>query len=381
MEGISMRHAFKSVSAATMVAIAGTAAAGEIEVMTQNQYLGADIAPLIGAIGTPQFNDVLVEALRTIARSRSPERFTALAGLITSRQPHVVGLQEVWEFRCLPAVPQLGGYPCNDPSLAGAFNDHLQGTMAALGARYDDFAYVQNFTVESYFDGQVTYPGIPFFVNGVPAFLQVRDRDVILVRNDVPASKVPLPCARPSEDGCNFDVDLPLGPLGSVERGFLAVDVTVDGTAYRVFNSHLEVQANAVIPGEVQAAQAVQLVQTALGTTPEARKLVIVGDMNSDPSDPPSSLPTPYQIFQLAGLYDAWLLRPGNAPGMSCCQLEDLSNRVSLLNQRIDLVLTREMPRVKEMRLLGEVAADRTRPPGTGLWPSDHASVAGRLQY
>ena len=66
---------------------------------------------------------------------------------------------------------------------------------------------------------------------------------------------------------------------------------------------------------------------------------------------------------------------------MTCCQLEDLSNRVSLLNQRIDLVLTREMPRVKEMRLLGEVAADRTRPPGTGLWPSDHVSVAGRLQY
>jgi hypothetical protein len=41
-----------------------------------------------------------------------------------------------------------------------------------------------------------------------------------------------------------------------------------------------------------------------------------------------------------------------------------------------------EMPRkVKEVRLLGEVAADKTRPPGRGLWPSDHASVAGRLQY
>lgn len=376
-----MRHSRGSFLAATVIAIAGTASAGEIEVMTQNQYLGADIAPLIGAIGTPQFNDVLVGALRTIASSRSPERFTALAALITKRQPHVVGLQEVWEFKCIPAVPQLGGYPCNDASIAGAFNDHLHGTMTALGTRYDDFAYVQNFTVDSYFDGQTTYPGIPFFVNDVPAFLQVRDRDVILVRDDVPATKVALPCARPSEDGCNFDVDLPLGPLGSVERGFLAVDVTVDGTDYRVFNSHLEVQGNAIIPGEVQAAQAFQLVQTALGTTPEARKLVIVGDMNSDPGDPPSSLPTPYMLFQAFGLNDAWLLRPGNAPGMSCCQLEDLSNRVSLLNQRIDLILTREMPRVKEMRLLGEVAADRTRPPGTGLWPSDHASVAGRLQY
>jgi endonuclease/exonuclease/phosphatase family metal-dependent hydrolase len=253
--------------------------------------------------------------------------------------------------------------------------------MTVLGARYDDFAYVQNFTVVTYNDGQNIYPGIPFFVNGIPAFLQVRDRDVILVRNDVPTEKVPLDCKRPSEDGCNFDVDLPLGPLGSVERGYLAVDVTIAGVDYRVFNSHLEVQASELIPGEVQALQAFQLIGSALAT-PLDRKLVVVGDMNSDPADPPSSLPTPYQLFQAAGLYDAWVLRPGQAPGQSCCQLEDLSNRVSLLNQRIDLILTREMPfKVKEVRVLGEVAADRTRPPGTGLWPSDHASVAGRLQY
>ena len=104
--------------------------------------------------------------------------------------------------------------------------------------------------------------------------------------------------------------------------------------------------------------------------------------MNSSPSDPASSLPTPYMQFAAAGLYDAWILRPGATPGMSCCQLEDLSNKVSVLNQRIDLVLTREMPRkVKDARLLGEVAADRTRPPGLGLWPSDHASVAVGLQY
>jgi len=87
-------------------------------------------------------------------------------------------------------------------------------------------------------------------------------------------------------------------------------------------------------------------------------------------------------LFEAAGFYDVWDLRPGALPGMSCCQLEDLSNKVSVLDQRIDHIYTREMPRkVKEVRLLGEVAADKTRPPGRGLWPSDHASVAGRLQY
>jgi len=364
--------------AATTLLVAGAASSADIEVMTQNQYLGADIAPLIAAIGTEGFNDAVVTALRQIAANRSQERFTALAALISKRQPHLVGLQEVWEFRCIPAVPELGGYPCNDPSIADAFNDHLAGTLAALGPRYRDAGYVQNFAISS-FD---VYPGIPFFVNGVPGFLQVQDRDVILARSDVATTNVPLPCARPSEDGCNFDVDLPLGPLGSVERGFLAVDVTIGGMDYRFFNTHLEVQGNALIPGEVQAAQAFQLIGTALGTTPPDRRLIIVGDTNSSPNDPPSSLPTPYMLFAAAGFYDVWDLRPGAASGLSCCQLEDLSNKVSVLDQRIDYIYTREMPlKVKDVRLLGEVAADKTRPPGRGLWPSDHASVAGRLQY
>jgi len=162
------------------------------------------------------------------------------------------------------------------------------------------------------------------------------------------------------------------------------VDVTVDGEDYRFFNSHLEVQGNTVIPGGIQTAQAAELISTALTTTPAGRKLIIVGDMNSSPNDPAygPSVPTPYMLFADAGFYDAWVLRPGATAGMSCCQLEDLSNKVSLLNQRIDLILTREMPlKVKEVRLLGEVGADRTRPPGGGLWPSDHASVAARLQY
>lgn len=364
--------------AAAALAAAGTASSAEIEVMTQNQYLGADITPLIAAIGTEGFNDAVVTALRQIAANRSPERFTALAALISKRRPHLVGLQEVWEFRCIPAMPELGGYPCTDASIAGAFNDHLTGTLEALGPAYRNAGYVENFAVYSY-DG---FPGIPFFVNGVPAFLQVRDRDVILARNDVATTNVPLPCGRPSEDGCNFNVDLPLGPLGSVERGFLAVDVTIGGVDYRFFNTHLEVQGNALIPGEVQALQAFQLIRTALGTTPAKRRLIIVGDTNSSPSDPPSSLPTPYMLFDAAGFYDVWNLRPGAAPGASCCQLEDLSNKVSLLDQRIDHIYAREMPRkVKDVRLLGEVTADKTRPPGRGLWPSDHASVAGRLQY
>ena len=383
---------------ASLLGVAGAATAGPakskapadaLEVMTQNQYLGADIAPLIEAIGTPGFNAAIVKALEQISKNQTVTRVTRLAGQISDRQPHLVGLQEVWKFTCIPAVPELGGYPCNDPAIAGAFNDHLAITTTALGTSYAVAAIVQNFTIETY----DVYPGIPFFFNGVPAFLQVMDRDVILARADVTAEPYAYPCPgtpvegepdrnNVSVDGCNYVVDLPLGALGSVRRGFVAVDATVGAAPYRFVNTHLEVEAGGPIPGEVQAAQAYQLLDTVTGVPAPGRRLVIVGDMNSSPNDPPSSLPTPYMLFAAYQMYDAWMLRPGNVAGLSCCQAEDLLNRVSILNRRVDLIYTQQMPmKVKDVRLIGEVAADRLAPPGLGLWPSDHSSVAAGLQY
>ena len=237
-----MRRFTLTLLSASLFGIAGIASSAEIDVMTQNQYLGADIAPLIGAIGTPGFNDAVVSALEQITANRSQERFTALAAQITKRRPHLVGLQEVWRFNCIPVAPQLPGlppnYPCTDPSIAGAFQDHLTGTTAALGTTYSKVAVVENFSIQFFvippesatpqLPAGTVVPGIPFFVNGVPAFLQVLDRDVILARSDVVATKYEYPCGRVSADGCNYNVDLPLGALGSVKRGFVAVDATVD---------------------------------------------------------------------------------------------------------------------------------------------------------
>ncbi len=378
------RHRF----VATLLLVPLLAGAGEIEVMTQNQYLGADISPLIATIDTPAFNDAVVTALRQISANRSQERFKALAAQVLKRRPHLVGLQEVWKFDCIPALPELGGYPCNDPDIAGAFSDHLAGTLAALGPAYSAVAQVRNFSVQS-FD---VYPGIPFYINGVPAFLRVMDRDVILARSDVVAAPVALPCAKPSMNGCNFSAVVPLPGLGSIERGFVAVDAMVDGKPYRFINTHLEVQGGGgpgAIPAFFQALQAGQLIQTALGTTPAGRRLIIVGDMNSSPNDPSAQLPfppgdiaSPYMQFTAAGLNDAWLQRPGNLPGLSCCEQEDLRNKHSQHYERIDLIFSRELPwQVKEARLIGETSNDKTMPHGRGLWPSDHASVAARLLF
>ena len=367
---------------------------GDIEVMTQNQYLGADIAPLIATINNPvAFNAEVVAALEQIVANQTPARIQALAAEILARSPHLVGLQEVWKFSCIPADAE----PCTNPRIAGAFRDHLALTEAALGNSYKTVAKVQNFTVESFtLPNGAMAPGIPFALDGIPGqpgvpvgFLQVMDRDVTLARADVPATPVAYPClpapSAVSVDGCNYAAALPLGALGSVKRGFVAVDATVAGKNYRFVNTHLEVEAGGLSPPDVQYYQAGQLLGTVLNPllTPAGVRLIIVGDMNSSPNDPVvDGVATPYMLFTASGLYDAWLVRPGNVAGLSCCQLEDLSNRASLLTRRIDLILSREMPRaVKDARLIGAVAADRLAPPGKGLWPSDHASVAAGLRY
>jgi len=36
---------------------------------------------------------------------------------------------------------------------------------------------------------------------------------------------------------------------------------------------------------------------------------------------------------------------------------------------------------VKEVRVVGDKASDKTPPPGLRLWPSDHAGLTGELQF
>jgi exonuclease III len=122
--------------------------------------------------------------------------------------------------------------------------------------------------------------------------------------------------------------------------------------------------------------------------------LVVVGDINSSPDDeliivpqptppgfPPVIVP-PYTQLVESGYTDAWTLRPGDLPGYTCCQEDDLSNRGSEHGERIDTIFSLDSPsQVKKARVLGSRVADKTPPPGIGLWPSDHGVVAAELSY
>jgi endonuclease/exonuclease/phosphatase family metal-dependent hydrolase len=358
-------------------------AGSNIEVMTQNQYFGADLTPL-GTATTPEaFNAALVAVLQQIAASNFPDRAQRQAAQIARHRPHLVGLQEVWLLDCQDADPD-DDEGCEDPSIAGAFNNQLEVTLNALeaiGAQYVSVAQVSNFN----------FAGVQFLIDGALASLNITDRDVILRRFDVdawPALGLCGPDQPVSDQGCNYDnvleVNTAVGPV-SFERGFVAVEATVHGQDYRFVNTHLEVrQLDPGIPALAffQSAQAAELIATLAATTPPDRSLIVVGDVNSSPEDEPVlGIVPPYQQFVAAGYVDAWEAMPGNRPGFTCCQDPDLENRRSLLDERIDMIFSWDEPGRVTARLVGDKVSDKTFPPGLGLRPSDHAGVWASLQF
>lgn len=410
------------VLAAATLLVAGAASSADIEVMTQNQYVGAD---LIGVVSEPDFNAAAIEFLQIRAASLPSERTRALAALIDKRAPALVGLQEVYLFTCIEPIPQPDdGKGCEDPSLAGAFTDQLYDTLDALGGRYVEAATVVNLDFPAALALPPPYnlfPGLPVQVGDVTILIRVVDRDVVLARADVPFEKIdftqlqavnPAICALASADGCNYQVvasqditiRLPLpppdGPIVEItrtvrfERGFVGVDAVVDGSPYRFVNTHLETRLGSFGPfgRYFQTAQATEL-HAVLGVlqlfAPNPRQFV-VGDFNSDPRDVeeiPGLVP-PYQIFA-ADHTDVWTMRPGAAKarglplaGLSCCQDEDLGNHKSDLYERVDLIFSLATPdKVQDARTLGDSVADKTPPVAFGVWPSDHASVAAKIAY
>lgn len=352
--------------------------AGSIVVMTRNQYLGADLTPIIAAPDAATLNREARAALEQIAANRFPERAFSLALEIALQRPDVVGLQEVFDFK----LDGANGAP--------PFRDHLADTLQALallGQHYTVAAQVQNLaaTIPIDNDDDGTFD----------AAVNVLDRDVILVRQGLTAAPVPFSavCARPSLDGgpgCNFQVIVtaptPVGEL-AIQRGFVGVDVTVNGRAFRVVDTHLEVpdiDPTNPLSAAVQAAQAQELIAVVGAATPADRTLLVVGDINSTPSDViidvgGITIVPPYLQLAAAGFTDSFVVDPRVRDGFTCCQAEDLRNAQSLLDQRIDVIVSRGRPASARDEVVGSRQIERTLI--HHLWPSDHAGVVARLQF
>jgi hypothetical protein len=353
-----------------MPSAAGTAMAEELTVMTRNLYLGADLAPVQAATTPEEFYAAAQAALAQIAANNFPERAWALAAEIAEKKPHLVGLQEVFNFTF------------NGSNGPPPFRDHLADLMDALSAQGADYriaAVVKDMDIQIPLDGNL---------------IGVLDRDVILARNDVTTSVVPVAlsgCTQ-SMDGCNYTVVAsapnPLDGTIAIERGFVAVDAMVGDNPVRFVNTHLEERypdPTNPLSRWIQAAQAAELVYVLANfPNPSNIPVIVTGDINSSPEDQILTLGQldivpPYMQLADGGYTDAWTLRPGKPPGLTCCQAEDLLNLGSILYERIDVAFTSVLPLGKvKANLVGNDEADKTP---SGLWPSDHAGLVTRLEF
>jgi hypothetical protein len=299
-----------------------------------------------------------------VAANNFPERVQALAAEIVEKSPHLVGLQEVFNF----TFNGVNGPP--------PYRDHLADLMSALAAQGADYRVA---AVVKEIDVQVPLSG---------NLVGVTDRDVILARGDVATSVVPVAesgLCRPSLEGCNFTVvvssSTPFGTI-AIERGFVAVDAMAGNGHVRFVNTHLELSAKDLDPTNplasiFQSAQAFELISILAGfPNPLNVPIIVVGDINSSPQDQtvtvgPYVIVPPYSQFASAGYTDAWTLRLGDPIGFTCCQDENLLNLYSNLYERVDVTFTNELPvGMVKVNTVGNDEADKTP---SGLWPSDHA--------
>ena len=343
------------------VATSATPTPQSIKVMTRNIYLGASLDPVLTATTPAEFVAAVQTVLAQMSATDFPQRAEALADEIAAKKPHLVGLQEVFRLT-------LNGATSLPP-----FRDQLDDLLGALATR----------GLHYYVAGQVRNLNVTIPVPGLGA-LQAVDRDVILAREDVQTWPVSVDGCRASLDGCNYRAFVPLtSPIGTIniERGFVAVDAQARDAMVRFVNTHLEIPE---LPVVVQSAQATELIAT-LSALPNDRDLpiIIVGDINSAPTDTPivvggQLVVTPYRQFAGAGFVDAWERQPGLAPGLTCCQANDLLNEESLLVKRVDVILSSIPPIYVLATRVGADPADRL---SSGLWPSDHAGVVARLWF
>lgn len=340
----------------------------DLGILTWNVYVGAPIEAVLAESNPGLIPLRVAEAFAAVQATDFEQRAAAIAGEVARHRPHVVALQEVSLFRMQEEGDVLTGNPVPAEAVVLDYLAILSDALEARGLQYRAVAVSENFDLE-----------VPMFVGRETplADLRLTDHDVILVREDVPAT-------RPRTG--TFAAYLPVS-LGGAEirilRGWASVDVQVKDRTYRVVNTHLEpADAGGVVNPHLAALQGAQVAELLAELEAFDGRTLLVGDLNSAAD---GSTTSTYADLLAAGFVDAWTVGPDRGDGYTSNQDPDLRNPESHLFHRIDYVLYRDERTVGDGRfrgsvdalLVGEDPADRTP---SGLWPSDHAGVMATLR-
>lgn len=333
-------------------------------VMTWNIYVGARIQNLLDVQDPNQIPFAVTALLGDVMATNFPERAEAIVDQIELKNPAVISLQEVSEYRIQSPGDFLIGNPVPATTPLMDWRTILMNALDARGLHYSIVAQTMNMDIE--------LPMVNFTTGGLDD-VRLTDYDVILVRDDV-TWKDP--------DGGNFAAVLPLdvGPVSIPKpSGWAAVDVRLDQRWYRVFNTHPEPadDEGTVTNPLLVALQAAQFAELQSIMHRSRNPVILTGDLNSAAD---GSTTSGYQDLIDDGFLDPWVAGPDLGPGYTSNQDPMLLNATSELFHRIDFVLFRHpsaanhgvFPGTTTTERVGEEQADRTP---SGLWPSDHAGV------
>lgn len=357
---------------ALLAPVAGSAharPARDLTFMSYNLYLGSSLDPALEVAELPPeeqpaaFVAAVAEIYGNAVDTDFPTRADAIAEIIARDEPDVIGLQEVTNWIAQATAPGSSATP---PSYD--FLKILMTELVARGLNYEVAGVSQNANI-----GPAPLLAPTFgclAIQPVPdCVVSLQDRDVILVNDDTPGLR--WRNARSGTYGRQQSFPLPGGASASFGRGWVTIDAKYHGRQFHVANTHLEVSG---FPA-VQEAQAREfLAGPARGPGVD----IALGDFNSAAD---GSTTESYNILT-RWFRDAWAVnRPD--PGYTSGQNQALTNPVSMLDERIDLVLVHGGARTVEAHVVGDEPfrspAQPPQPPWP-IWPSDHAGVVATLR-
>jgi len=320
-------------------------------VMTYNVYLGANLQPLFDVQDPLELIRRAAAVFAHLDRVDFRVRAVAIAEQIIENAPDVVALQEVslWQTA-----------PISKPTMLTTRYDFLETLLEELERQGHTYEAV---VVNETFNGQVP-------INLTPPTLGVfTDRNVVIVRSDVPASELMTSNA---VEGV-YDAAIPLLVGGTrilLTRGWAAADIMIPGKTNRFVDTHLEGFSPLVRTGQVN-----ELVQI-MSTSPYP--VVLAGDLNLFPQSVRPVDSAAWALLAGEGFVDAWARADCFEPRYTAGQTDDLDNVPSTLDNTVDYVLYDADLDIEAVEgscdVAGEELDDRTNT-AAALWPSDHAAV------
>jgi endonuclease/exonuclease/phosphatase family metal-dependent hydrolase len=345
-----------------------------VTTMTRNLYLGADLAPAIGAKTLDEFVAANGKILRDVTANDFPTRAKGLAQEILSVKPDLVGLQEVALWRTGP--PSLAPVLSGVPTATTVRYDYLQLLLEQLNKGPDRYEVV---VAQNEFDLEA-----PADENGVagdgPAIQGIPDAEINgrLTMRDVILARTSGGVHTANAQSGNFKTLLPVDILGvkvPIKRGWTATDAKVRGSGwFRFVNTHLEAFDPAVLVPSIRALQAAELVAPG-GPATGSLPVLLVGDLNSDDDTVSAGDAQAYNTLVNAGFVER-----STADPLSCCLNSSLlavgaGGSVADFDHQVDHIMTND-PEDISLESSGVTGLL----PVNGFWDSDHAGLFSALR-